>query len=159
MALQVASDSSLPAGAKSVALFLISYMNSVTKKAFPSVNTLAQVTGLNRSTVNRALKKLRERGHFERVEKGGGSGRGSATHTSVYVPILKRAAAPLLNSSRNDLTVASALHNSGSDASLRVASTPPEPKKEPKKEPVKLKLSKNGKCSLFSETQIVGGFH
>ncbi len=69
---EVEADPTLPSRAKRVYRALVSFMWFKTDKCFPSQETLAERTGLSRSTIIRALKDLYERGYIERWRRGQG---------------------------------------------------------------------------------------
>jgi hypothetical protein len=62
--------SDLPSTARLVALVLSMYMDGNGGSCFPSLTTIAEGTGLGRSTVIRALAE-RKRAHFIQRVKGG----------------------------------------------------------------------------------------
>lgn len=72
----------LGAPAKSVAAHLAQYADRDGTRVYPGATRLAVVTELSERSVRGALKKLRERGWIERVEKGGH--RGNQAFTDVY---------------------------------------------------------------------------
>lgn len=72
----------LGAPAKSVAAHLAQYADRDGTRVYPGATRLALVTELSERSVRGALKKLRERGWIERVEKGGH--RGNQAFTDVY---------------------------------------------------------------------------
>lgn len=72
----------LGAPAKSVAAHLAQYADRDGSRVYPGATRLATVTELSERSVRGALKKLRERGWIERVEKGGH--RGMQAFTDVY---------------------------------------------------------------------------
>lgn len=72
----------LGAPAKSVAAHLAQYADRDGSRVYPGATRLATVTELSERSVRGALKKLREEGWIERVEKGGH--RGTQAFTDVY---------------------------------------------------------------------------
>jgi hypothetical protein len=115
-----------------VGIVLVSkYLNSKTKTAWPSVDTLSNKTNYDRRTVQRSLKQLTDCGHFILVEKGGGSGQGIRTNTNVYKAILKVAPTPPLKHGDKELTAAPADVKGGNEDRLKAATLPPEPIIEP----------------------------
>lgn len=80
--------SDLPAGVRLVAYTLTTWMDAVTGKAFPSIDTLKRGTGQGRSTVIRHLNKLDGEGWLDR-RRGGGTdqnGRGISTRYAARIP-------------------------------------------------------------------------
>lgn len=67
----VASDPNLARCAVSCAFWLVDYFNERLDRAWPSYDTLAELTGSNRRTVITAVKRLVELEYFE-VERGNG---------------------------------------------------------------------------------------
>jgi DNA-binding transcriptional MocR family regulator len=65
-------ESELPSPAKLVALVLSTHMDSNGGSCFPSLTTLAQESGLGRSTVCRALDQVARAGLVKRVRGGRG---------------------------------------------------------------------------------------
>ena len=71
MPLTVASDPALPAAAKVVFAVLEMHHNEQTGQCNPSHQQLAEATGMNRGTVARSLRELRDRGYIQHDAKRG----------------------------------------------------------------------------------------
>ena len=59
---RLASDPTLSAGDLAVGLILALHMNAKTRQAWPSIDTIAQLTGRNRHTVWRSIERLKRAG-------------------------------------------------------------------------------------------------
>jgi DNA-binding transcriptional ArsR family regulator len=78
-------DSGLESSSRLVALVLSLYMSEAGSSAFPSADTLAQRTGLSRSTVRTHLDRLEETGWLAVSHQGRRAGlRGGRCHPNVY---------------------------------------------------------------------------
>jgi hypothetical protein len=75
-------ESELPSPAKLVALVLSTHMDRDGGSCFPSLTTIAQESGLGRSTVCRALDQIEGAGLIERVR--GGTVRGGSPRLTRY---------------------------------------------------------------------------
>ena len=49
------------------------YMNKETKQAYPSIQTLIEITGLNKKTILAAIDRLEKSGYFKVIRRAGSS--------------------------------------------------------------------------------------
>jgi len=64
------SESDMPSASKHLVLYLGTYMNTKTRRAYPSLETIVKGTSLSRATVCRHLKKLEAAGWITRTSGG-----------------------------------------------------------------------------------------
>lgn len=151
---QLAADNKLSGSDQAVGIILVKHVNQVSLEAYPAVDTITLQINRNRSTIQRSIKRLIDRGHIIIIKHGGGAGRGRRENTNHYKFVLKEknprktenadenkraAAARPLNSPDDAIRAAPPPIKGRSQAPLRAATAPPEPKKKPYREPIGLK--------------------
>jgi len=90
---QVLGDPKRPASAFLVAYLISRHINRETREAWPSLNYIADKTGLSKTTVIKAVEFLNARGHLKVTP--GQPGRGKS---SCYATVLKGTKTDLLGS-------------------------------------------------------------
>lgn len=71
----LARDTSLKPTDKVVYMTLCLYANNTTKRAHPNADTIAEVSGVSRNTVFRALKALEDGDYIKRKRRASGGGK------------------------------------------------------------------------------------
>jgi biotin operon repressor len=69
---RLASDPTLSGGDVAAGVILALHLNAVTRQAWPSINTIAQLTARNRTTVWRSIRRLRAAGLITTTRVGRG---------------------------------------------------------------------------------------
>ncbi|MCY9546757.1 helix-turn-helix domain-containing protein [Lysinibacillus xylanilyticus] len=83
----LALDKSLTHRDKMVYIALSLFMDNNSKQAYPSAQTLAEIVGVGRNSVFRALKSLESIGYIRREKRAFGQGKQT---TNVYYLLDKR---------------------------------------------------------------------
>lgn len=111
------SDTGLTESALRVGINLLRHLNHRTQSAWPGVETQAREIGVDRRTVQRARRLLRQRGHFCIVRIKDQSPPERRAKTDVYASSIRWAST---ESGKR-----------GSNVALEAARVPPEPEREP----------------------------